>query len=665
MHFKSKLLFILLLSFILLLASLIISYKGIENNNEMILQIEKKQITLLYFANKLNHDIEMSQANILQSIILNDTFTQNSTHLLLAELSELTNKLHDFIYSSKLDNSDIKNTVDTILKRMVAYEAVQNSLVDAIRSDDVEDIQDATIGFNSITIKFAQDIDKLISLSNEILYDNLLKLKGSNEKSSNTLIISFITAFLLIFFSAYKFNLLHITIEKKRKRAEKAEKELKKLQSQLLKYNDDLEAEITKKSLELHDRMYTHHISGLPNRNKLLKDTGRYKFKQMALLNIDKFQKFNDVYGEEIGNIAIQKSADFLQEQIDEEDTLLYHIGGDEFVIVVKGNSLSHNIYFIEKIERILNNYSKENFQYDDTNFNLIMSAGIAFSGRKKMLAYADMALKDAKNKNIQLSVFNDDKELERIHQDDIECHRQLIKAFETRNILSYFQPIKPLQGQDKTIKYESLVRLKDETGKIIAPFSFLQVAKENRVYSKLTAVILHNTLSVITQYKIPCSINISMDDIENPQTLNMLYDRFNYFEYNDLLTIELLETEEFKDYDAVFNFCTHVRSYGIKIALDDFGSGYSNFSHILKLPVDYIKIDASLISNIDRDQYSIIMVETIVSLAKKLHVQTIAEYVSSEEILTIVTDLGVDFAQGYHIGKPEPITHYLEEETS
>jgi EAL domain-containing protein (putative c-di-GMP-specific phosphodiesterase class I) len=131
-------------------------------------------------------------------------------------------------------------------------------------------------------------------------------------------------------------------------------------------------------------------------------------------------------------------------------------------------------------------------------------------------------------------------------------------------------------------------------------------------------------------------------------------------FEYNDLLTVELLETEDFKNYDDVYNFCSKVRSYGIKIALDDFGSGYSNFSHILHLPVDYIKIDASLISNIDRDLNSRLMVETIVDLAHKLNVYTIAEFVSSQDILDVITMLGVDYAQGFHLGKPEPIQKHL-----
>ncbi len=664
-NFKSKLFLTLFISFILLLVSLFVTYQGIEKNNQMIVSMEEKQIKLSYFANKLNHDIEMNQANVLQSIVLNSTFSVQNSQTALQELSELVSKLQQFIQESEMSNTYIESIIDKITRRMVSYRAVQDSLVLAIGSKDLEDIQDATIGFNAITIKFAQDIESLIDKSNKILYKKLLEIKESNSNSANTLSISFITAFTLIFFSMYKFNLQNIQIDRELKRAEVAEKEQKKLQSQLLSYNDDLEMEITKKTKELHQRMYTHFISGLPNRNQLLEDTSAYHFKQMALLNIDKFQKFNDVYGEERGNIAIKMSADFIQEQIADDNTLLYHIGGDEFVIVVKNASQLRDTYFIEKVEQILSNYEKESFVYDGKKFNLIMSAGVAFSGRKKMLAYADMALKDAKNRNIQLSIFNDDKELERIHKDDIECHKKLIKAFETDSILSYFQPIVAIQDKSKDTKYESLVRLRDENGKIIPPFNFINVAKINRIYNKLTHAILNNTLDTVSKYRIPCSLNISMDDLENLQTLKMLYNRFNEFEFNDLLTIELLETEEFKDYDAVFDFCTHVRSYGIKIALDDFGAGYSNFSHILKLPVDYIKIDASLISNIDRDQHSVVMVETIVGLAKKLHIQTIAEFVSSKEILDVVTSLGVDYAQGYHIGKPEPISNYLEAELS
>jgi EAL domain-containing protein (putative c-di-GMP-specific phosphodiesterase class I) len=289
-----------------------------------------------------------------------------------------------------------------------------------------------------------------------------------------------------------------------------------------------------------------------------------------------------------------------------------------------------------------------------------MMSAGLAFSGSRKMLAYSDMALKDAKKRNIQLSVFNDDKELEKLHKEDIECNKKLLSALDSGNIISYFQPIAPIQDDALDIKYESLVRLREEDGNIIPPFRFIDVAKQNRVYHKLTKIIVENTLEVVSKYKVPCSLNISMEDIEDDSTIKMLYTTFNKFEHNNLLTIELLETEEFKDYKRVYDFCIKIRSYGIKVALDDFGAGYSNFSHVLNLPIDYIKIDASLISNIDRDMHSQIMVETIVGLAHKLNIQTIAEFVSSKEILEVVKKLKVDYAQGYYVGKPESIEKHL-----
>jgi len=661
MNFKSKLYISLAISFILLIGSLIVSYQNINNTTNMIQYIEKKQIRLSYLVNKINYDVKANQSKILQSIVLDEMLSDEEIYTSFKNLSDIVDELKKFVNSPDIESEDISKIVTRLSKRIVAYQAVKDSLIEAIKSQNKLDIQDATIGLNAITIKFSQDTNQLLNITNQGLYSTLLNLEETNNSSSTTLLLSFLTAFSLIVFAVYKFNSLNITINKELNRAESAEQEQKKLQSQLLKYNDDLEAEIARKSKELHKQIYTHFLSGLPNRNKLLEDTYSFKFKQMALLNIDKFQQFNDIYGEEVGNIAIKMSAEFLQNQLKSDNSTLYHVGGDEFVIAVRNASDFNQTNFIETIETILNNYEKENFIYDGKTINLIMSAGLAFSGRKKMLAYADMALKDAKKRNIQLSIFHNDSELERIHKDDLECLKHLKTAFEEKKVISYFQPIQPIQDDQKAIKYESLVRIQTKNGKIIPPFNFINVAKKNRLYDRLTAIVLENTLAIISKYQIPCSINISMDDIENSNTLNMLYSKLNDYEHNELITIELLETEEFKDYDLVFNFCTHIRSYGIKIALDDFGAGYSNFSHILNLPVDFIKIDASLISNIDRDTHSVIMVETIVGLAKKLKVETIAEFVSSQEILDVVKSIGVDYVQGYHIGKPEPIEHYIE----
>ncbi|EDZ63180.1 diguanylate cyclase/phosphodiesterase [Sulfurimonas gotlandica GD1] len=624
----------------------------------MIDHIETKQIKLSKMIFKFNQDIANYQSDILQSIILDDIHSTEKFYTSFDNLNDTLKSIENFV--NKNSFHDIDETIHTIKNRVIEYKAFEESLIKAIKANSHNKVHNSLIDFKTITLEFSSNTDEMIRLVDIMSKEKIQILKSTNSETQKETLYTFILAVLLILFAVYKLSKRHSATEKELILGELAEIEQKKLQSQLLKYNDDLEEEISKKTAELHQKIYTHFLSGLPNRNKLLEDSYIYKFKQMALLNIDKFQKFNDVYGEEVGNIALKLTADFLTLHVDDNNTLLYHIGGDEFVFAVKDSTKLNNTHFIEKVEDILKQYRRENFIYEDKRFTFMMSAGLAFSGSRKMLAYADMALKDAKKRNVQISIFNDDKALEKLHKEDIECHKKLIHAIDTNNIISFFQPIAPIQDASLDIKYESLVRIREDDGNIIAPFRFIDVAKQNRVYHKLTQAIINNTFEVISKYDIPCSINISMEDIENDKTIQMLYAKFDEFEYNHHLSIELLETEEFKDYKRVYDFCLKVRSYGIKVALDDFGAGYSNFSHALNLPIDYIKIDASLISNIDRDMNSQIMVETIVGLAHKLNIQTIAEFVSSKEILDVVKRLNIDYAQGYYIGKPEEIEKHI-----
>ena len=477
--------------------------------------------------------------------------------------------------------------------------------------------------------------------------------------SSKIALIVFLAIFTFIVYYLYTFNISHNILKLHLKEAQAGEKRQENLQKQLLKHNTNLENEISTKTREIHEKRYTNILTGLPNRSSLLEDSTLFKFKKMALLNIDNFQSVNDVHGEEIGNVTLKITAVYLQKKIEDKNLFLYHVGGDEFAIIAKESNDFNKELFIEFIEEVLQNYKDEDFVYRDNKLNLMISAGIAFSGRKKMLAYADMALKDAKKRNVHISIF-DDHELEQVHKSDMESHKKLLHALDNDDIVSYFQPIVNIKDDSKPIKYESLVRIKEKNGDVIQPFNFLDIAKTNRIYNKITKAVLINTLAVAAKYNIECSLNISLTDIDDEETMQMFFSTLDNYAHNDLLTIELLETEDFINYGDVYQFCEKVHSYGIKIALDDFGSGYSNFSHILNLPIDYIKIDASLISNINKDKSSRIMVETIVELAHKLDIETIAEYVSSKEILDIIKEIGIDYAQGFYIGKPERIEDLL-----
>jgi len=487
----------------------------------------------------------------------------------------------------------------------------------------------------------------------------ILSQDAIDSNVSKIALIIFLTIFTYLVYYIYTVKMSHNILKLHLKEAQAGEKRQENLQKQLLKHNTNLENEVSTKVREIHEKRYTNILTGLPNRSKLLEESSTYKFDKMALLNIDNFQSVNDVHGEEIGNVTLKITAVFLQKQIDDKNLFLYHVGGDEFAIIAKeGNDFNKEI-FIEFIEEVLQKYKDEDFVYREKKLNLMISAGIAFSGRKKMLAYADMALKDAKKRNVHISVF-DDQELEKIHKSEMESHKKLLHALDNDDVISLFQPIIHIKDGSKPTKYESLVRIKEDDGEYIKPFSFLDIAKTNRIYNKITKAVLTNTLDVASKYNIPCSLNISLTDIDDKKTMEMFFNTLDTYPNNELLTIELLETEDFSNYNDVYKFCIKIHSYGIKIALDDFGAGYSNFAHILNLPVDYIKIDASLISNIDKDKNSRVMVETIVELAHKLNIETIAEYVSSKEILDVITEIGIDYAQGFYIGKPKHIEDLL-----
>jgi len=664
--FTSKAVIGIIFSFLILLISLVVTYYNITNTSTMLKKLDRTQIRLTFYTNSLNNAVKQAQIDLESKIIQKHhhiSFLQGKSNSGIKYMKRYLKKLSKYAQKDKELSKNIKDVIFEIEDEFALYTTIRNDFLKTMNLQDSskhsEKLLPLIIKFNAESENFIDLTDKLMQVINATLYDKLYKLNNENESSSKVLIFSFVLATVILIFSIYKYNMLTIQIKQQLQRALDAELDLEKAQGKLIAYNENLEEEISKKARELHDKIYNHFLTKLPNRNKLLEDFNNYRFIKTAILNIDKFQSFNDVYGEDMGNIALKMTGQFLKDELSESGLYLYHIGGDEFAITCSENRYMSDKEFVEKIEYILDRFKHKAFSYQDKTFSFMMSAGITFSGKEKMLAYADMALKKAKRKNVQISIFDKDKELATIHKEDIECHKKLVDAIETHNIISYYQPIVPIQDDLLPKKFESLVRLNDN-GTIKPPINFLKVAIANRLYDRITKIVIENTLKTIEKYRVPCSLNISMLDIEDPSTTKFLFDILENYEYNHLLTIELLETENFENYEDVLEFCLELKKLGVKIALDDFGSGYSNFSHILKLPIHYIKIDATLISDIDRNDHSKVMVETIVALAKKLKVYTIAEFVASKEILDTVKEVGVDYAQGYHLGKPAPIEELL-----
>jgi EAL domain-containing protein (putative c-di-GMP-specific phosphodiesterase class I) len=263
------------------------------------------------------------------------------------------------------------------------------------------------------------------------------------------------------------------------------------------------------------------------------------------------------------------------------------------------------------------------------------------------------MALKSAQNSKSEYILYDDSLELDKQCEENIEKAKIIKEAIEKRNIIPYFQPILDLKSGEVS-KYEALVRMSHE-GDILSPGAFLHVAKQSRTYFKVTEIMIEKVFEQLPLTKSSLSVNLSIEDIVNNDMIDYIIQKLKHTPHASRVVFEILESENIQNYDVVTRFIREVKSFGVKIALDDFGSGYSNFKHVLELEADFLKIDGSLIRNIQNDHQSRILVEGIVDFSNRLGMKTIAEFVENEAINDILKTVGVDYAQGYFIGKPSP----------
>jgi len=237
-------------------------------------------------------------------------------------------------------------------------------------------------------------------------------------------------------------------------------------------------------------------------------------------------------------------------------------------------------------------------------------------------------------------------------HKENMQWIQKIKTAILNDKIVPFFQPI--VNNQTKEIeKYECLVRLIDEEDKIISPYFFLEIAKHSKLYESITKIMIKKSFQAFSNSNYEFSINLSIEDIIDYSLFGYIKNMLNIYPLANRVCFELLETEKIENYQVIADFVSEVRALGCKVSIDDFGSGYSNFSHLLNLDFDYLKIDASLIKDIHNDKNKQIIVKTIVTFAQELGIKTIGEYVESKEIYDYITSMGITYSQGYYFSEP------------
>lgn len=391
----------------------------------------------------------------------------------------------------------------------------------------------------------------------------------------------------------------------------------------------------------------TDSLTGLPNFMALRDYVKDLEEPTAVLFNIDRLKDLNDFYGYEIGDFVICSLAERIVESVG-DDGRVFRLGGDEFVWIKDGDV---DLFDLLELLEIIN---YEPIEYEECQILISVHCGIG-KGKKRLIEKASIALQLARDNNKPIEFMSDKEESDgksELYRDRLEWTRRLKEAFEEDRILTYFQPILEV-GLDKPRKYETLVRIKGEDGKIHSPGEFMNIAKHSRLYLKLNRTIVSKAMSYMRDKPYEFSLNISMEDIADLPTRNYILELLKSFPEPNRVIFEILETEEIDEFELISEFIRDAKEIGAKIAIDDFGSGYSNYNYVIRLNIDFLKIDSSLIRNICVDENSKTVVQSIVWTAHKLGLKTIAEYVDSKEIMEEVENIGIDFIQGYYIGKP------------
>lgn len=429
---------------------------------------------------------------------------------------------------------------------------------------------------------------------------------------------------------------------------------IKELNEDLKNSNSMLENKVQERTLELEKLLCYDKLTDLKSHYSLIKDIDQSTFPVFFLVNLDSFHNINNLYGFNASNDLLVQFSQCLKIFNCNSNYNLYRIYADEFVLYQEGSALSISNYENDLYNLV--NFIK-NYKFTINNGESIhLNATVGLSiGEENPLMSSSMALRHAKKHRLGFVVYNNELDSSSSINNVLKWSPRLKKAIEENLILTAYQPI--VDKSKNILKYEVLMRVAEKTKdsyKIFSPYEFLEPAIKTKQYNTMMSMLIEKSFITMYNRKEDFSINLSYEDIYNRTLINIIKENLTKFKkIGNRLIIEILETESIEDLEIMQQFIKEVRAFGVRIAIDDFGTGHSNFSNIIAIDPDYIKIDGSFIKNIDKDMKAFTLVKGIITSSKELNIKTIAEFVHKKEIFDILIELGVDEFQGYYFSEP------------
>ncbi len=403
---------------------------------------------------------------------------------------------------------------------------------------------------------------------------------------------------------------------------------------------------------ELRQSARSDALTGLPNRFAFHEDLSRNAAGGLILVNLDRFKQINDFYGNRFGDQILTEVADALRELDGEwSKTQLYRLGGDEFGFLTR--DLDQRL-LLALAEQALLRIEELDIQLEGAPLNLSARAGCSL--QPPLLERADMALKEVKNSRMRVMAYDESLDLHAEAGYNLRIIRLVRNAIRDDRVVPFFQPLLNLSN-NRVTRYECLMRIIDEEGQVIPPIGFLEVAQEAGLYDELARIMIEKSIARFHDQPLEFAINLSVEDILDKGVTGFLFSQLDrYPDVASRLILEVLESEGVHDYEQMRGFVAQAQARGCRVAIDDFGSGYSSLSHVMQLQADQLKIDGSLIRKLHEDENLRLLVASVAEFARSIGVRSItAEFVHSAEVLQVVRAMGLDYAQGFYIGKPQP----------
>ena len=417
--------------------------------------------------------------------------------------------------------------------------------------------------------------------------------------------------------------------------------------------------EITQQQKVIYEHTRVEHFTKLPNKIVLQEEIESSSSSISCLiLNINNFEIISNEFGEDYINQLIIQVSEILK-NLETSKVTLYYFERASFSFLIENPTYEQDVNLAKTVKSVF-----ENLQVECNDIEIFLSFKIAIVREKsdKTLIYANMTLEEMKKSaNVDYKIYKYDKNKEDAQNNNMYWAKRLGELMSDDKIIVYYQPIID-NSCEKIEKYECLVRAIDGD-KVISPYFFLPSAKSKGVLKNITKIVIDKSFKIFSENDYDFSINITEQDLNDNYLVDFLSYKVKQYDINPnrvfLEVLENINSQDSQDADDQFK---KLKELGFKLAIDDFGAESSNFSRLLTLKADIIKIDGQFIKNLDTNSDSVKIVETVVSLAKKMDVKTVAEFVHNEEIYDIVKELGVDFSQGYYFSPPLPKVVLQEE---